>query len=293
MHSNANAVASALVAAPTSLSSSVSGTTVTLHWSAPPGAVTSYIIVAGSFPGLTDLASFDTGSATTSVIVLNVPARNYFVRVRARVGAEVGDASNEISLTVEGSNCSGDFYGPFAIHASGQGSSVTLTWDRSDLGCPASDYVIEAGSSRGGTDQANFRTGSSQPRYDAVGVSPGTYYVRVRAANAVAVGLSFVENVLVFGPGCLYSVAPSTVFVSRGGFATSSLSVETGPSCSWTVTADASWLFPNGGALPTSGVGSRTVSMNVNANVGPVRTGTVQVRWPGGGVDVPATQNGF
>ena len=266
---------------------------MTLHWSAPPGAVTSYIIEAGSFPGLTNLAIFDTGSPTTSVIVLNVPARNYFVRVRARIGADVGDASNEISLTVEGGNCIGDFYGPSAIHATGQGSSVTLTWDRPNLGCPPTGHVIEAGSSRGGTDQANFRTGSSQTRYDAAGVSPGTYYVRVRAANAVSVGPWFVENILVFGSSCLYSVAPSTVFVSRGGFATSSLSVETGPSCSWTVTADASWLFPNGGALPTSGQGSRTVSMNVNANVGPLRTGTVQVRWPGGGVDLPATQNGF
>ena len=231
-------------------------------------------------------------SPTTSVIVLNVPGRTYFVRVRARSGADVGDASNEISLTVEGGNCIGDFYGPFAIHASGQGSSVSLTWDRTELGCPPTDYVIEAGSSRGGIDQANFRTGSSQTRYDASGVGPGTYYVRVRAANAVGVGLAFVENILVFGSGCLYSVAPSVVTVSRGGFAVSNLSIETGPGCSWSVTADASWLFPNGGALPTAGQGSRTVPMNVNANVGPVPTGTVQVRWPGGGVDVPATQNG-
>ena len=33
--------------------------------------------------------------------------------------------------------------------------------------------------------------------------------------------------------------------------------------------------------------------LNVNANTGPARSGTVQVRWPGGGADVPVTQNGF
>jgi hypothetical protein len=285
--------AAATVVPPATLSASVSGTTVILNWGAPAGAVTSYIIEAGSFPGLSDLATFDTASPVTSAVFFNVGARVYFVRVRARNGADISDPSNEVRLTVEGGNCGAGFYGPFVVHVAGQGSSVSLTWDRPDLGCPATDYIIEAGSSRGGLDLANFRTGSSQTRYDAVGVGAGTYYVRIRAANDVSIGPAFVENILVFGSGCLYSVADSRLFVSRGGFAASYLRIETGDACPWTASGDASWLMPPGGALPASGSGVRSLSMNLNANIGPTRSGTVQVRWAGGGADVPITQNGF
>lgn len=264
-----------------------------LRWSAPAGPVTSYIIEAGTFYGSSELATFDTLSPATSAIFFNVGPHIYNVRVRARSGADISDPTADVVVVVEGSHCNGDIYGPFGVHVAGQGSSVTLTWDRPILGCPPTDYVIEAGSSPGGIDLANFRTGSTQPRYDAAGVSPGTYYVRVRTVNDPQIGPSFTENILVFGAGCLYSVAPSAVFVSRGGFSFSGLSIETGPTCAWTATADVSWLTPAGGALPTSGIGSRTLSMNLNANISPPRTGTVLVRWPGGGVNVPVTQNGF
>src|SRR5438067_2266216 len=50
--------------APTSFSATVSGSTVTLNWTAPVGgdAPTSYTVQAGSTNGQSDLANFDTGS---------------------------------------------------------------------------------------------------------------------------------------------------------------------------------------------------------------------------------------
>jgi hypothetical protein len=278
---------------PTNFAAAVTGTTVVLNWTAPAGAiVTSYIIEAGSFPSFTDLAVFDTGSALTSLAVLNVGPRIYWVRVRARNGADVSDPSNEISVAVAGGSCTATLYAPLAFHASGQGSAVTLTWDVPILGCPPSDYVIEAGSDRTRTDLANFRTGSALPRYSATGVGAGTYYVRVRSANDVGVSYPTPEKILVFSSGCFYAVT-SSVFISRGA-TPQAVSIETGPGCPWTATADAAWLFTAiGSVLPASGQGSANVPLNVSANTGPTRFGTVFVRWPGGGADVPVTQNGF
>jgi hypothetical protein len=275
------------------LAAAVAGTTVTLHWTAPAGAVTSYVIEAGSFPGTNDLAIFDTGSAATVVIVVNVPARIYWVRVRARNGAEVGDASNEIAVTVAGGNCTATLYAPAAWRASGAGSSVSLAWDPPIIGCPPSDYIVEAGSTRNGVDLANFRTGSPALGYNATGVGAGTYYVRVRAANDFGVSYPTTEKVMVFGAGCFYAVGPSTLFISRGASPVS-VQIETGPACPWTITADAAWLLTAiGVVLPTSGTGPASVLIAASINTGPVRIGTVQVRWSGGGADIPVMQNGF
>jgi len=50
--------------APSGLTGTVTGTTVTLNWTAPAGgdAPTSYIVQAGTASGLNDIASFDTGT---------------------------------------------------------------------------------------------------------------------------------------------------------------------------------------------------------------------------------------
>jgi len=88
--------------APTSLSSTVNGSSVSLGWQAPSGACTptSYLIEAGSGPGLSNLASVNTGSTVATFAATGVGAGTYFVRVRAVNGPAVGGASNEITLVV-------------------------------------------------------------------------------------------------------------------------------------------------------------------------------------------------
>jgi hypothetical protein len=87
--------------APAELSSSVSGSTVTFTWSPPfSGTPTSYVLEAGSAPGLRNLAVFDTGSPATTLAVPGVPRGAYYVRLRGRNAQGVGLASNEHVVVV-------------------------------------------------------------------------------------------------------------------------------------------------------------------------------------------------
>jgi len=79
----------------------VSGSTVTLTWQPPSrGPVTSYVLEAGSAPGLANIAVFNTGSAATSLTIPGVPPGRYYLRLRAAnpLGASV--VSAEFVLTV-------------------------------------------------------------------------------------------------------------------------------------------------------------------------------------------------
>lgn len=60
------------------------------------------------------------------------------------------------------------------------GATVVLKWAAPTVH-PAASYVIEAGSTSGLSDQAAFDTGNTLLTYTASPVSPGTYFVRVRA----------------------------------------------------------------------------------------------------------------
>ena len=90
--------------APTSLSSTVNGSSVSFAWQPPSGVcpVTSYVVEAGSAAGLSNLASVDTGSTAAAFAATGVGAGTYFVRVRAVNGSAVGGASNEITMVVTG-----------------------------------------------------------------------------------------------------------------------------------------------------------------------------------------------
>jgi len=83
--------------APTGLSQTVSGNTVTLSW--PPSAgATGYVIEAGSATGQANLATLPVG--TNRLDVGGVPSGNYHVRVRATNACGVGAASEEVVVNV-------------------------------------------------------------------------------------------------------------------------------------------------------------------------------------------------
>ena len=167
---------------PGTLTFSVIGSTVNLIWSGPGGgdAPTSYVVEAGSSPGGTNLANFDTGSTGTTLIVSAVPAGTYYVRVRGRNSVGFGAVSNEVVVIVTGVPCAGPG-APTGLVTLVNGSTVTLTWNGvTDV--PA--YVIEAGSSPGLSNLANFETPSPQTSYTAFNVGAGSYYVRVKSRNS-------------------------------------------------------------------------------------------------------------
>jgi len=170
--------------APTGLTATAFGSTVTLGWNPPAGnAAADYRIEAGSASGLSDLASFTTGTTATSFMAGSVGTGTYFVRVRALNGAGAGPASNEVRLVVTGvaAPCSAAPAAPDALSATVVGATVTLTWNQTaDL---VTSYIVEAGSSSGTTNLADFDTASPETSLRATGVGAGVYYVRVRARN--------------------------------------------------------------------------------------------------------------
>ena len=92
-----------LPTAPVQHAPGVTGAMVTLSWTPPSEGVTplSYVLVAGSAPGLSNVAVLDLGSPATSVSG-PVAAGTYFVRLAARSSCGVGVLSNEVPLVVGG-----------------------------------------------------------------------------------------------------------------------------------------------------------------------------------------------
>lgn len=76
-----------------------SGGTVVLTWIGAGGNPTSYVVEAGSGPGLSNLANSDVG-LTNTLTANGVGAGTYYVRMRAKNTAGTGAPSNEIVLVV-------------------------------------------------------------------------------------------------------------------------------------------------------------------------------------------------
>jgi Fibronectin type III domain len=204
-------------AAPSNLIATATGSSVTLVWTAPASAdpVVSYTIEAGSFPGLANLANFSTGTPATSFSATGIAAGTYYVRVRASTAGATGPPSNEATLVV---GSSGPCVRPGAptglMLLSLIGGTVTLGWTPAD-GHPSS-YVVEAGSAPGLANLANSDLGFTI-LLTATGVTPGTYYVRVRARNACGTSLPSNEVVVVVGPSATLPNVGGTWTLSRTG----------------------------------------------------------------------------
>lgn len=184
--------------APTSLTTSSSGSNVTLSWGAPTtgGTPSAYMIEAGSSSGSANLTNFSTGSTATTFSAGGVASGTYFVRVKATNAAGTSAASNESILTVGGA-CTAAPSAPTGLAVvSNSGGNVTLTWTAPG-GSPTT-YIVEAGSATGlvnlvpGLDLASSATSLA-----ATGVARGTYFVRVRGKNACGTGAASNEIVLV------------------------------------------------------------------------------------------------
>jgi uncharacterized protein (TIGR03437 family) len=77
------------------------------------------------------------------------------------------------------------------------------------------------------------------------------------------------------GLACSFAVNTRSVAVPSAGVAGNTLAVTANaPDCAWTASANAPWLFVNGGAR---GTGSATVTFTVGVNPGTSRTGTMTV----------------
>jgi hypothetical protein len=179
----------------------VSGSTVILTWSPPPGggATATYVLEAGSAPGLTNLVNFATGGTTTTFTATGVGNGTYYVRVRARNADGTSGPSNEAAVVVGGGGGGGcqppGAAPPAGFTAAASGNTVNLSWSAV---AGAVSYIIEAGSSPGTSNLVMFDTGNTSTSF--TGNAPnGTYYLRVRARTDCGTSAASNEAALTVG----------------------------------------------------------------------------------------------
>lgn len=165
-------------ASPRQMTAAVSNGTVTLGWQPGIGPVArSYVLEAGTAAGASDVGTFAVGAVTRVTGVL-APG-TYFVRVRGLGDTGPGTAGSEVIVTVP--STSTPPAAPGTLAASASAGVVTLSW--SAAGGNANSYVIEAGTAAGLTNIGALPTGNLDTTW-SVPAPAGTYFVRVRAANA-------------------------------------------------------------------------------------------------------------
>ena len=119
--------------APENLRFDLTGGRVTLTWnvSAATAPWSSFVVDVGTASSLSNLGSYDTGSAQRQLVAPPPLPGVYFVRVRARNQFGVSGPSNEVLLYIPGQitgGCSAPPVPPVGLTSTVVGSFVTLSW---------------------------------------------------------------------------------------------------------------------------------------------------------------------
>jgi Matrixin len=169
-----------LPGAPPSLTGSASDTLVNLQWTPPTsGVVQGYRLVAGSAPGISNLATLDFAGAVTTLSA-EAPYGTYFVRVHATNVCGLGPPSPEMTLLVQ--PCTAAPSAPTGLSSTVTGATVTLAWT-AGAGAPASSYTLSVGSATGLSNLLVLPTGTRATTFTAQAPA-GRYFVRIAATNA-------------------------------------------------------------------------------------------------------------
>jgi Carboxypeptidase regulatory-like domain len=188
-------VATVAPAPPAGFVAWTAGNRLTVSWNAPFGspAPGDYVLEAGTAAGLANIASIPIAGKRAFTFE-PVPPGFYFLRVRSRVGGLLSAPSTEVMINV--GNVPAPPSPPQTFTHTVSGSTVTFTWTAPLVGTPTS-YTFEAGSSSGLSNIAVFNTGSAATTFSVPGVPRGTYYLRLRAANALGTSPASNERVVV------------------------------------------------------------------------------------------------
>jgi predicted phage tail protein len=161
------------------------GTLVQISWSAGEGdPPTGYVLDVGTTPGQRDIATLQFGADTTT---LSAAAANgtYALRLSA-VNACGASRSPDAAVAVGGPAPTAPG-APAGLIRHVDGRVVTLTWSEPTAGGEGTRYVIEATTTEG-APIVTLDTGNLATSFVHGDVPPGTYVVRVRAANAAGAG---------------------------------------------------------------------------------------------------------
>lgn len=220
------------LAAPVGFTAEVSGNTLTLRWSAGTGQLTpdNYILEGGAAPGTT-LATLPIGTTGTFVLA-PAPDGVFYLRLRARSGALLSRASNEIEVRIGAAALPG---APTNFLASASGSTLALAWMPARLGGTLTSYELRVATSPGGPIIAALSFSPTQTVTEIPGVPAGTYYLRLVAVGPAGAS-SATPEVAVAIPGTC--TPPQTVANFRRGGTGSNVILE--------------WDLPLAGAAPTA-----------------------------------------
>lgn len=176
--------------APRRMTAAVSSSTVTVGWQPGSPAAAAYVLDAGTAPGASDIGTFALGTLTRVTGAL--PPGTYFLRVTGVGPAGVGLTGSEVVVTVPATSTAPQ--APGGLTAVVAGNALTLRWSAASGN--ATTYMIEAGTAPGLSNIGAFATGDLDTSF-ATAAPPGTYYVRVRAANAFGVSAATNEVTVV------------------------------------------------------------------------------------------------
>lgn len=200
--------------APTALTHSVALDTVSLSWTPATtgGPADSYILEAGSGPGLANIATFVLNSPNTSTVVNAVPSGVYYVRVRARNVLGFSGPSPDTVVTVGPCEAPG---APTNMAYSTADNLVTITWSAPATGV-TQGYWFYAGYAEGDSSALVMPLGPT-PAFQAEAPF-GTYNVRVAARNSCAVGPNSSPDLQVTVAPCTgVPAAPTGLTHTRAG----------------------------------------------------------------------------
>jgi hypothetical protein len=249
--------------APTALTASASTGKLNLVWTAAATgtAATSYAVYVGTSTGATTLPVQTT--TATSISVSITTTGTYYARVRAQNAQGQSANSPEAVATVTASKGKS---GSPKSRASAEGRTVSIDWDPPTTGDPATSYMLEVGTAPGLANLLVAPLGSATT-FSAAGVPDGTYWLRVRGANAAGPGDASEDIGLVMSAagGCVgLPLAPGLQTPGPSGGA-----------------VNLSWTAPVGSVAPTGYV-IYAGSAPGRADLAGFQTGSTLTRWNGG-----------
>jgi hypothetical protein len=168
--------------APATFTAAAAGLTLSAQWTENPlgPVITSYVLRAGSAPGLANLGTVPF-AATTRSFAANVPSGTYYLRLHAANAAGLGPPSTEVVVVVSPGVCAPPG-APSGLVAAPVAGGVGLAWNPPATGGPPTGYRLDVGTSSGATNLGAVPVGLVTSL--AAPAPAGTYFVRVVALNA-------------------------------------------------------------------------------------------------------------
>lgn len=168
----------------------VNGHNLAMTWTQSTDPITGYVIDAGFAPGVPFVQFPTTGVVNPNTLpqllaslnLAGAPNGSFYVAVRSANGAVLGPPSAEVNVNITNTCVAPG--SPNNLTSIVRGSQAWLAWNPGNGGLPTT-YILQASLFSGANfDSAIVAQGAIAAPTFNVNVPPGTYYVRIYAANA-------------------------------------------------------------------------------------------------------------